>query len=242
MNNNSGDNTFTLEEIESLFSVTDAQTPPPATEETSNPATQPANDEGIEKTQAFAKRLKEKSEQVRNEERENIAKSLGYTSYEDMIKLREKQLLEDKGLDPDEVSPIVEQLVQQRLNDDPRLKELESYRAKQVEEFGRRELAEITKLTGGQVTKFEQLPAAVIDEWKKTGSLKKAYLSIEGENLLMRASSEQNRGSIEHMKTVSGSNGSSSAKRHLTADEKRMWKLFNPHMSEDELNSKMIDK
>lgn len=242
MFDNPGDNTFTVEEIESLFAVKDAQTTPPATEETSNTAPQPATDDSIEKTQAFARRLKEKSDQIRNEERESIAKGLGYTSYEDMIKTREKQMLEDKGLDPDEVSPIVEELVQKRLNDDPRLKELENYRAKQVEEFGKRELAEITKLTGGQVTKLEQLPAAVIEEWKKTGSLKKAYLTIEGENLIMKANSEQNRGTTEHMRTVSGSGSTPSGKRHLTPEEKRMWKLFNPHLTDEEINKKMTDK
>ena len=241
-----GDNTFTVEEIEKLFTVSDEQATPPA-EGTTSPATQPTGnsehtDESVEKTQAFAKRLREKSEQVRTEERESIAKSLGYTSYDDMIKTREKKMLEDKGLDPDEVSPIVEELVQKRLNEDPRLKELESYRDKQVQEFGKRELAEITRLTGGQITKFEQLSTEVVDEWKKTGSLKKAFLTIEGENLIMRAAAEQNRGSTTHIKTLNGTGSTSSTKRHLTDDEKRMWKLFNPHLTDEELNKKMIDK
>ena len=44
---------------------------------------------------------------------------MGFDSYAEMIKSREEQMLKDKDLDPDEVKPIVDELVEKRLKDDP---------------------------------------------------------------------------------------------------------------------------
>ena len=110
-----------------------------------------------------------------------LQKNLGYESYDDLQKKREADLLKSKGFDPEEISPVVEELVNKRLAEDPRLQELEEFKQKKVEEWGKKELAEITTLTGGKVTKLEQLPENVIALWKQKGSLKAAYLEIEGE-------------------------------------------------------------
>ena len=132
-------NDFSLEELESLFGTESEQESSPANDETDTPATQPtddtltaaaSDDNGIENSKAFAKRLSEKTEQVRKQEREAIAKELGYESYDEMIKSRERKTIEDKGLDPDEVSPVIDELVKARLDNDPRMKELELLRQK----------------------------------------------------------------------------------------------------------------
>jgi hypothetical protein len=173
-----GANTFSIEELEELFNGDVEQETPPA-EETTEPQSdvqtetdnQNISDKSnnVEQTKAFAKRLRESTDKARNEEREAIAKSFGYDSYAAMVQERQSQLMKDKGLDPDEVSPIVEQLLQQRLNDDPRMKELESYRKQNLALFAKNELAQISQLTGGQITKLEQLPKAVINKWREKG-------------------------------------------------------------------------
>jgi hypothetical protein len=230
-----GANDIDVKELEDLFNDDIQQETPPANDE----QTPPDND--VSQTKAFAKRLKESTDKVRMEEREAIAKSLGFNSYEELQKSRERKVYEDKGLDPDEVSPIVDEIVKQKLNDDPRIKELELFRAKQVEEFGKRELAEITKLTEGEITKLEQLPTDVIDLWKKKGSLKAAYLELKGEELILKARSGQSKGSTSHLAGTNGNASADSKKRPLTEKEKQLWKLFNPNMTDEELNNKMVE-
>lgn len=244
MDEENGANIFSSAEIEELFATEIAQTSPAATTET-NPQEGVDNDstktEQIDQTKAFAHRLKESTEKARTEEREAIAKSLGYASYDELQKSREKQQLEDKGLDPEQVTPIVEELVKQRLEQDPRMKELETLRKQKVEEFGKKELEEITKLTNGEITSLAQLPREVIDLWKQKGSLKSAYLELEGEKLITKIRSEQSKGSTSHLANPTGGQTTSTSVRHLTDAEKRAWKQFFPDMSDEELNKKTIE-
>lgn len=250
-NENNGANEFTVEELEKLFADEFEQETPPAnettdTQDTSDTETSADTSEGTKSdtsdtTKAFAKRLKESTDKARREEREAIAKSLGYESYDDMQKKQEKKLYEDKGLDPEDVSPIVEQIVKQRLENDPRMLELSKLRDQQLQEFGKRELAEITQLTGGEITSLAQLPKEVIDLWKTKGSLKKAYLEVEGEKLISKIRSEQSKGSTSHMQNPGGSTPPTAKQRHLTAEERAMWKQFHPHMTDEDLNKKMVN-
>jgi hypothetical protein len=247
--NGNGANSFSLEELEALFNADAAQETPPATEktETQEDGKTETEDTGntqnnVDTTKAFAKRLKESTDKAVAAERENIAKSLGYNSYEELQKSREKKVFEDNGLDESIVSPIVDELVKQRIDNDPRMKELASYREKQIQEFGRKELAELKELTGGKIVTMSQLSREVLDEWAKSGSLVNAYMKMEGANLVRSMRGEQNKGTTDHLQNPSGSNGAPSGKRFLTEDEKRVWKMFNPKMTDEELNKKTVDK
>ena len=253
MPNFTGVEDLSMEELDALFNIDDGTQSPPTATETNVPGASPdsnddSNDDGTnndtnkdtknEETKAFSKRLNESIAK----EREKIAKSMGFESYEDMMKKRETKIIEEKGLDPEQVTPVVDELVKQRINSDPRMKELETLRRKQVEEFGKRELAEISKLTDGEITSFNQLPKAVIELWKTKGSLKAAYLELEGERLITKMRSAQSKGSTNHMNTPKGNSTHGDTKRPLTAKEKEIWKLFNPNISMEELNKKTIDR
>lgn len=232
---------ISFEELEKLLEQDDEPgTVTPLVEPTveNNPVDK--TEDGVEKTKAFAKRLKESTEKARTEERENIAKQLGYTSYSEMLKSRENKMLEDKGLDPEEVSPIVNELVEKRLKEDPRMKELESYRQKQIEEFGKKELAEITKLTNGEITSLSQLDKNTIEQWTKTGSLKQAFLTVEGEKYILKARSQAARGTTEHLTNPPSSPPVNNGMRTLTEEEKKVWRFFNPNITEEELNKKQV--
>lgn len=218
-------------DLDSLFADDSQQEPSPVEEETA-----PTADSNIDNTKAFAKRLRESTEKARAEERESIAKAMGYGSYEELIKSRERKVIEDKGLDPDDVAPIVEQLVKERIDKDPRMQELEELRQMRVQEFGKKELAEVTKLSGGEITSLNQLSPEVISAWKQKGSLKAAYLEVEGEKRIMRMMSDQSRGTTTHLTANGGSAAVPTGERNLTADEKKMYKFFNPSMTDDQLN------
>ena len=85
------ENLFTDEEFALLFGSEEEQEPSPAKENNPEGAKEQAQDpdghEDVTKTQAFAKRLRESTDKARNEERESIAKELGYASYKEMKEL-----------------------------------------------------------------------------------------------------------------------------------------------------------
>lgn len=237
-----GANDNIIAELEQLFNDETSQETPPETTNTEAQSENNTDNSKVDTTKAFAKRLKESTDKARREERDNIAKSLGYNSYEELQKSRENNMLKDKGLNPDEVSPIIDELVKQRINEDPRMKELEGYRQREMKEFAKKELEEISKLTNGEITKLEQLPPQVVDLWKTEGSLKSAYLKCEGERLILKARSDQSRGSTSHLQNLQGATPTPSNKRALTDEEKEVWKFFNRNITDEELNKKMIDK
>lgn len=235
-----GDNDALLEELEQLFNE-DEQETPPATDNSAQTSKQ-STTSNVENTQAFAKRLREKTEKAVAEERERLAKQLGYTSYDELQQKQEQKLLEDKGLDPEEISPIVNELVKKRLNEDPRMQELAALQKKQQEEFAKRELSELSKLVGTDFTDLSQVPQDVLDLWKTNGSLKKSYMMLHGEELVTKARSEAVKGTTSHLQSPSGQTPPPSDMRHLTDEERQVWKLFHPNMTDDELNNKMVKK
>lgn len=250
---NYGANEFSVEELEEMFNEEFEQdATPPATDDTSpteegtdgnqtsNTGTE-VNEPKVTQTKAFAKRLRESTDKARREEREAIAKSLGYESYDAMLKKREQDVITNKGYDANEISPIVDEIVKSRLDNDPRMLELAELKAQQVKEFGKKELAEISELTGGEITSLEQLPREVLESWKTEGSLVSAYMKHEGGNLIRKIRSEGSKGTTAHLSTPGGSTPQNPAKRPLTAAEKQQWKFFNPGMSDEELNKIRVD-
>lgn len=234
-----GENDFSLEELESLFKD-EGQATPPASEGKTTQETPPttSTEDDITKTKSFAKRLKEEKEKAKLEAQNEIATSLGYASYDELQKSKQNKLLEEKGLDPELVNPVVDEIVKKRLAEDPRMKELEELKQRQVTEFAKKELEDVNKLAGTNFASLEEVPKDVIEDWKKTGSLKKSYINLHGEELILKARSEASKGSTTHLNNPSGAAPDGKTKRHLTDEEKRLWKFFNPNMTDEELNNK----
>lgn len=233
-----GDNDFSIEELEDLFKDKGQATPPVDEGKTPPAAPQPTSNDDVTKTQSFAKRLREEKEKARKEAENEIATSLGYSSYEELQKSKQNKLLEEKGLDPELVNPVVDEIVKKRLAEDPRMKELEELKQRQVTEFAKKELEDVNKLAGTNFASLEEVPKDVIEDWKKTGSLKKSYINLHGEELILKARSEASKGSTTHLNNPSGAAPEGKTKRHLTDEEKRLWKFFNPNMTDEELNNK----
>ena len=251
MSDMNGVDEFTLAELEELFKDEVQPESPTVGSETDPQEDTSDGDKGkdkpeetkkdVDKTKAFAKRLKESTDKARQEEREAIAKSLGYESYEKLQKAQQDDLLKEKGIDPEIASDTIDEIVKKRLEEDPRLKELNEFKKQKLKEFGEKELAEISKLTNGEVNSFSQLSKEVIDLWTKKGSLKAAYLELEGEKLINKFKGEQSRGSTSPLASPTGSSTPGSNKRPLTEAEKQAYRIFNPGMSEEELNKLTMD-
>ena len=253
-----GANDFTIEDIENFLNGNWAATPAAETEESSPEVTTdtgdntgnetPADKTDVTETQAFAHRLKEATTKARNEERESIAKSLGYESFADMQAKREAELLRDKGFDPEEVSPIVDEIVKKRIAEDPRMLELDGYKQERMNAWAKKELTELNELTDGKIATMADVPADVLELWKTKGSLKKAYIELHGEELIRQARtsavSGHSRGSTSHMASPQGTSqpAGSANKRLFTAEEKAIYKMFNPDVTDEQLNKMYKDK
>lgn len=240
-----GDTDWTPEEIAALFADDNQPDNPPeenketaASESQTDKPSDEQKTENIDTTKAFAKRLKESTDKVRNEEREAIAKQMGFESYEAMMKTREDKIYENHGVDREQIGTLVDEIYEERRKNDPAFQELDELRKMKQLEFGKKELAEITKLTNGEITSFSQLPKDVLELWAKEGSLKSAFLQLKGEELIIKARSEQSKGSTQHLINPSGGPTPQSNTRPLTDDEKSIYRYFNPGITDEELNKK----
>lgn len=190
---NKGVKDTSVEDLEALLNA-DEEDPSPDPEQDATPATSPvASDPKAQEdqkpakeseTQAFARRLRESTEKARREEREAIAKQLGKSSFEELMKERETKTFEDKGLDPEVAKEVFEKMYEERVQADPRFKELDEYRAAKAKEWGETQMKELSKLTGGKISKIDQLDEATLTRAQKEGSFVSAYMALHGAELV----------------------------------------------------------
>lgn len=191
--NENGVKDTSVADLEALLNADEEETPPsPETDATpgtspapSEPAAQKAQEPAKEsETQAFARRLRESTEKARREEREAIAKQLGKSSFEELMRERETKEFEAKGLDPEAAKEVFEKMYEERIQADPRFKELDEYRAAKAKEWGDSQMKELSKLTGGKITKIEDLDEATLTRGQKEGSFVSAYMALHGAELI----------------------------------------------------------
>lgn len=191
--NNNGVKDTSVEDLEALLNADEDETSP-SQNENATPATSPvANEPNAQKaqepakeseTQAFARRLRESTEKARREEREAIAKQLGKSSFEELMRERETKEFEAKGLDPEAAKEVFDKMYEERVQADPRFKELDEYRAAKAKEWGESQMKELSKLTGGKITTIDQLDAATLERAQKEGSFVSAYMALHGAELI----------------------------------------------------------
>jgi len=247
-----GANDSSLKALEALLNEDEGQATPPATPEATPGATpaptapaapaqgattpEPAKES---ETQAFARRLKEATEKAKAEEREKIAKSLGKQSYAELLAERERKAVEEKGLDPEAFKPLFEKMYEDRIQADPRFKELDEYKAAKAKEWGEAQIAELSKLTGGKITKLEQLDEATLKRGQAEGSFVSAYMALHGAKLLeevrVSKAAEQQKNSTQHLVSPTGQ-VPPTAFRNPDANEARIlaqFAQFSPVMEKD---------
>ena len=69
-----------------------------------------------------------------------------------------------------ELKEVFEKMYEERIQADPRFKELDEYRAAKAEEWGKTQMEKLSKLTGGKITKIDQLDEATLERAQKEGS------------------------------------------------------------------------
>lgn len=192
-------------------------------------------------TAAVSKRINEVRSKTEHETQERIAKDLGYESYAAMMEAKshakEKKILEEAGLDEEDVSDAVQKLVDQKLANDPRFKRLQEYDEREKAEFVKKQLNEVNKLSGQNFTSIDQLPPETLELWGKIGNLKQAFLATHGEEVIARSSGRAASGSLDHL-AFGGGSGTATKTRKLTDEEKALYRSIYPDITDEELNKK----
>ena len=191
-------------------------------------------------TEAVTKRINTVRRKTEIETQDRIAKELGYNSYAELQKAKEKDLLKNAGLDEEEVASVVEKIVEKRIAEDPRFKRLEEIEAQEKNNFVNSQLKEINKLAGTKYSSIEELPQDTLSLWEKTGNLKQAYLATQGEALLNRDLSYKQSGSLAHLASP-GNSPTGSKVRALTEEEKAIYRSVMPDITDEELSKKTVN-
>ena len=188
--------------------------------------------EQVDQTKAFAKRLKEETTKAKLEAREEIAKSFGYDSWDDYYNSQTNSKLLDKGLDPDSVRPVLEDLIK----NDPQYIEAMKYKAEkeelEKEIFASNSLKALNEEMGTNFKSVQELGSQVIDLWNKGIPLAQAYAAYNydkiRQNAIKKSNAEDNGKS--HLKTLTGGNDKTQT-RELSQDELSIFRSFG--ISED---------
>ena len=191
-------------------------------------------------TEAVSRRINEVKRKTESETQDRIAKELGYANYKDMQDAKKNEKLRDAGLDTDdkELMAVIDKIVEERLSNDPRIKKVDDYEARQKQKFVDAQLEQINTFAGSNYTSIDQLPKDTLAMWEKTGNLKQAYLATHGEELLTKKSSSHNKGSLTHL-ADNGSSNSGKKARYLTDEEKDIYRsVLGDYVNEDDLAKK----
>lgn len=217
----------TADNVEEVFTAEN-------TEQPASPAETP-----IDQTKAFSKRLKEATEKARAEEREKIAQSYGYESWEVFNKAQTDSKLLDNGLDPETVRPVLENLIKS----DPRYLEGIKYKEEkeklESEIWANNELQRMNAKYGTKISSINDLDSETIRLWNNGLSLEKAYASQHFDEL-QKSIIENTKSSMgsgkDHLNDTTGSSATTTNKTVSDA-EMRIFKRINPDMSEDEIKA-----
>lgn len=208
-------------------------------EEPASPAEETKSSEDVTTTQAFSKRLKEETtkikQEVRDEERKNIAESFGYDNWDEFVKTQTDNKMLDKGFDPEEVRPLFESFKK----NDPEYQEAMKYK-KEKEEleqqiWAQNCLKDLNSKFGTTFTDIKQLDEGTIDLWNQGVSLDKAYAANNYEKLTHKQEVKQPQlKGTEHM-TQTSSSAAATAPDKVSNEEMRIYKMLMPNASEQDI-------
>ena len=116
---------------------------------------------------------------------------------------------------------------------------MDDYRASKAKEWGAAQMAELSRLTGGKITKLEQLDGATIKRGEAEGSFVSAYMAIHGAKLLeevrLNGIAKQQQDTTRHLANSTG-NQPNTTVRDPNPEEKRILAQFaqySPTMEKD---------
>lgn len=189
-------------------------------------------------TKAMSDRINTVRKKTESETQDKIAKELGYENYADFQKAKEQDLLKEHGLDEEEITSVVNKLVEQRMSNDPRFKKLEELEALEKTKFVETQLREINTIAGTNYKQVTELPKDTLEAWEKLGDLSQAFYATHGAKLIGQ---KANRSSSTSHMAEGGGSSVGTKRRLLTEEEKAIYRMVNPDLTEEELSKKTKD-
>lgn len=187
-------------------------------------------------TKNYSDRLKKDREKIRKEERDNLAKELGYENYEKFREAHVDNSLLDKGLDPDTVKPLLKDLIK----NDPEYVEAMRFKAEKEEleknVWAKDQIKALNDKFGLNLQSISDLDEDTVKMWNNGVSLDKAYAANHYEDLeksSLRKLKEQDSGK-SHLKNVDGSTVESD-EVVVTDEIYRQFKAFNPDVTREDV-------
>lgn len=222
--------------IDDLFKDPEDSQPP------QEPSTKPADKkptEPSEMTKNMTARINEVRAKTEQEVQDRVAKLAGFSDYASMVKAQEKQTIEKHGFREEDVNKLLNDLLEKRLADDPRLKRLSEYEEREKQSYIKSQLAEINKVAGTKFKAAEELPPETIALWSKGIDLDQAYLATAGKQLINRNIEAAKQGTLNHLYST-GSNSGAKV-RAMSAQELAFYKSINPYATDKELSEKTFE-
>ena len=187
----------------------------------------------IDKTKAFATRLKEEKAKAKLEVQEEIAQSFGYNSWKEYSEAQTNSKLVDKGLDPDEVRPVLQDLIK----NDPEYIEAMKYKAEkeelEKELFASNSIQALNNTVGTDYKSVNELDEETIKMWNAGTPLEKAYAANNWSKIAERAVRKTITDSGKsHLTNATGTN-ENGTQREVSKDELSVFKMFG--YSEDQV-------
>ena len=187
----------------------------------------PPVEQPVDQTKAFAARLKEEKQKAKKEAMEEIAQSFGYESWEEYRDAQTNNKLEDNGLDPDTIKPLLKDLIK----NDPDYLEAMRYKAEkeelEKELFAKNALTELNQKYGTNFKDVNELDADTVKLWNQGTPLVKAFAANNVSLILENAMKKQQPrdSGKSHLKNV---DTSTLEEKDVTPteDEMRRFKLF----------------
>ena len=193
--------------------------------------------EKVDQTQAFAKRLKEEKAKARLEERQAIAESFGYNSWQEYADAQTNNKILDKGMDPDSVRDILKDLIYTNPEYVEAMKYKKEKEELEKEIFASNSIKKLNETYGTSYSSVNELDAETVRMWNEGTPLEKAFaannMSTLIDNAVKKAISSRDNGK-SHLTNVSGS-AEQSKTREATSDELRVAKAFG--FSEEQLKN-----
>lgn len=213
------------------------------TEEKVEQPTSPVEN-AVDPTKAYSERLKKDraaiEKEVAQKTREEIAKSYGYESFDAYNKAQQDNKILDKGLDPELVRPIVNELIEK----DPKIIQARELLARQEELdkalYAQNALVALNNKFGTNFTSINDLDPDTVAMWNAGTPLEKAYAANNYEQIKENAVKQvkiQASGK-DHLKTVETGNVQSNVKK-LTQTEIDLIKKMNRDITDAEIEARM---
>lgn len=191
-------------------------------------------------TKIVSERIKGEKVKIQKETKHEMAKSLGYETWEDFQNSLTDTKLLDRGFDPESARPLLKEVLQ----NDPDYIELKKYKEEreilEQAQWAETQLTNLNTKFGTSYKDVSELDEKTIELWQGGVLLENAFAAYNYE-VIEKAATQRAKAVSDSKKHMQGiqSSGGDSAQRTITDEELDRFKRINPDKTEKEIREFM---